>query len=94
MELFVDEVVARLLRQGYRDDDPESVIALLVFALGQLAIDGVIGHPTRVSQYESSGFRSGSIEKPLGLGLFNEAWRRIGMVSAQPCLESVQIMLL
>lgn len=43
MEMFLDEVVARLLREGYRDDDPESVIALLVFALSQLAINGVTG---------------------------------------------------
>jgi hypothetical protein len=69
------------------------VLALLVFALGQLAIEGVTGHPTRVSHDESSGFRGGSIERPPGLGLINEARRRIGMVNTQPCLETVQIML-
>jgi hypothetical protein len=92
--MFMDGAVARLLREGYRDDDPESVLALLVFALGQLAIEGVTGYPTRASHDESSGFRGGSIERPSGLGLFNEARRRIGMVSTQPCLETVQIMLL
>jgi hypothetical protein len=92
--MFVDGVVPRLLQEGYRDDDPESVLALLVFALGQLAIEGVTGYPTRVSHDESSGFRGGSIETPPGLGLFNEARRRIGMVNTQPCLETVQIMLL
>jgi hypothetical protein len=92
--MFVDGIVARLLQEGYRDDDPESLLALLVFALGQLAIEGVTGHPTRVSHDESSGFRGGSIERPPGLGLFNEARRRIGMVNTQPCLETVQIMLL
>jgi hypothetical protein len=92
--MFVDGVVARLLQEGYRDDGPESVLALLVFALGQLAIEGVTGYPTRASHDESSGFRGGSIEGPSGLGLFNEARRRIGMVSTQPCLETVQIMLL
>jgi hypothetical protein len=94
LDLFMDGVVARLLREGYRDDDPESVLALLVFALGQLAIEGVTGRPTRETKDESSGFRGGTIEKPPGLGLFNEARRRIGMINTQPCLENVQIMLL
>lgn len=91
---FVDGAVARLLQEGYRDDDPESVLALLVLALGQLAIEGVTGKPTRASHDESSGFRGGSIERPPGLGLFNEARRRIGMINTQPCLETVQTMLL
>jgi hypothetical protein len=94
LDLFTDSVVARLLRQGYRDDDPESVLALLVFALGKLAIEGVTGRPTRETKDESSGFRGGTIEKPPGLGLFNEARRRVGMINTQPCLENVQIMLL
>lgn len=37
MDLFVDRVVTRPLREGYGDDDPESVVAILIFALGQLA---------------------------------------------------------
>ncbi|KAM0714186.1 hypothetical protein Q7P37_009973 [Cladosporium fusiforme] len=94
LDLFMDRTVSRLLRDGYRDDDPESVLALLVFALGQLAIEGVTGNPTRLSNDEFSGFRGGTVEKPPGIGLFNEARRRIGMVSTQPCLENVQIMLL
>jgi hypothetical protein len=91
---FLGDVVARLLREGFRDDDPESVLALLVFALGQLAIEGVIGRPTSAHNDEFSGFRGGTIEKPPGLGLFNEARRRIGMVNTQFRLENVQIMLL
>jgi hypothetical protein len=91
---FLGGVVARLLREGFRDDDPESVLALLVFALGQLAIEGVVGRPTSAQNAESSGFRGGTIEKPPGLGLFNEARRRIGMANTQFRLENVQIMLL
>jgi hypothetical protein len=53
--MFVDGVVARLLQEGYRDDEPEGVLALLVFALGQLAIKGMMGQPTRVSQDDFSG---------------------------------------
>lgn len=94
LDLFMDGIVARLLREGYRDDDPKSVLALLVFALGQLAIEGVTGHSTMLSNDGFGDFRRGTIEKPPGLGLFNEARRRIGMVTTQPCLENVQIMLL
>jgi hypothetical protein len=89
---FLGGVVARLLREGFRDDDPESVLALLVFALGQLAIEGVVGRPTSAHNDEFSGFRGGTIEKPPGLGLFNEARRRIGMVNTQFCLENIPIM--
>jgi hypothetical protein len=91
---FIGGVVARLLREGYKDDDPESVLALLVFALGQLAIEGVMGQPTSKCNDESSGFRGGTIEKPPGLGLFNEARRRIGMINRRFSLEDVQILLL
>lgn len=94
LDLFMDRVVTRLLQEGYADDDPESVVALLVFALGQLAIEGVTGRPTSASNGESSGFRGGTIETPPGLGLFNEARRRMGMVNTQPCLGNVQAMLL
>jgi hypothetical protein len=80
-DIFISGAVARLLREGYKDDDLEGVLALLVFALGQLAIEGVVGRPTSACNYESSGFRSGTIEQPPGLALFNEARRRIGMAN-------------
>lgn len=89
LDLFMDSIVTRVLREGYRNDDLESVVALLVFALGQLAIEGVTGRPAGGSKDEASGFRGGTIEKPPGLGLFNEARRRIGMINMQPCLENV-----
>lgn len=92
MDLFMDKIVSRLLQDGYRNDDPESVLALLVFALGQLAIEGSTGKPTNSGNISS--FCGGTSEKPPGISLFNEARRRIGMVSTQPCLENVQIMLL
>lgn len=44
-DIFMDRVVARLLREGYQDNDPESVLALTVFALGQLAIESVHDRP-------------------------------------------------
>lgn len=78
---FMDKVVARLLSEGYKDDDPEGVLALLVFALGHLAHDGVLQYSTRTGAEGHSGFRGGTIERPSGLSLFNEARRRLGFIT-------------
>jgi hypothetical protein len=93
-DLFMDGVVARLLHQGYRDDDPESVLALLVFALGCLAHEGILRDATQIGLNGNSGLRGGKITRPPGLGLFNEARRRLGLIRARCCLENVQILLL
>jgi hypothetical protein len=89
---FKNNVVAKLLVHGYRDEDPESVLALLVFALGQLAIEGVFNSPA-----DTGGGISGvpgNPERPPGLDIFNEARRRIGILATQRTLTNVQIMLL
>lgn len=93
-EAFMDEVVARSLREGYKDGDSGSVLALLVFALGQVAIEGVFDRPVSVLNGKSSGFCGSSFAHPPGLGLFNEARRRLGFLATQCSLENVQIMLL
>jgi hypothetical protein len=93
-DLFMDGAVARLLHQGYRDNDPEGVLALFVFALGRLAHDGVLQDPTPIGLNGNSGVRNGKITRPPGLALFNEARRRLGLIRARCCLENVQILLL
>ncbi|KAH9845066.1 GAL4-like Zn(II)2Cys6 (or C6 zinc) binuclear cluster DNA-binding domain [Teratosphaeria destructans] len=93
-EYFMNDVVARLLREGYGDGDPGSVLALLVYALGQVAIEGVFDRPVSMVQGQPSGFRGGTLDRPPGLALFNEARRRLGFVVTQCSLENVQIMLL
>ena len=93
-ETFMDETVAALLRDGYADGDQGAVLALLVFALGQVAIEGVHGRPISVHDTQPSGLRGGSVEHPPGLAIFNEARRRIGFVATLNTLENVQIMLL
>jgi hypothetical protein len=87
---FMDNIVARVLRHGCRDDDPGSVIALLVFALGQLALEGAFDPPAGMD----SSACHGTAERPSGLEIFNEARRRTGMIATQRCLLNVQIMLL
>ena len=91
---FMDKVVARLLTQDYREDDPEGVLALFVFALGHLANDGVLRHPTRTVSEGYIEFRGDTIGRPSGLTLFNEARRRLGLIATLCCLENAQILLL
>lgn len=93
-DTFMNSTVAPLLRDGYGDGDPNAVIALMVFALGQVAIEGVFERPISLIDGQPSGFRGGSIDKPPGLAIFNEARRRIGFVSTHSTLENVHIQLL
>lgn len=93
-DVFMDEVVARLLREGYADGDPQAVLALMVFALGQVSIEGVFGQPISTNNGIPSGFRGGTKDKPPGIEIFNEARRRLGFVANMCTLENVQILLL
>lgn len=93
-DAFMNDVVAPLLREGYRDGDSRAVIALLVFALGEVAIDGVFQRPIATNNGQQSGFRGGSVEAPPGLATFNEARRRSGFVSTMTSLENIQMLLL
>jgi hypothetical protein len=87
-------MAARIPNQSYRDNDPEGVLMFLVFALGQLAVEGVLDWPIGRYKGEYSGFRGGTIDIPPGLSLFNEACRRISTIDTDCRLENVQIMLL
>jgi hypothetical protein len=69
----MSEVLTRLPQRSHRDDEPEGVLACLAFALGQLAVEGVLEQPTSKHNSECSGFRGGTIDAPLGLDLFNKA---------------------
>ncbi|KAK4551746.1 hypothetical protein LTR86_010939 [Recurvomyces mirabilis] len=93
-ETFMNGTVARLLRDGYGDGDSGSVVALLVFALGTVALDGVFERPVSVVNGQPSGFRGGTIDPPPGLALFHEARRRLGFIWTQYTLENVQLNLL
>lgn len=92
---FDETMMKPLLHNGYQNGDPVSCVALLVLALGQVAIDGVYGQPIGYSTDGTpSGLRGGTVDKPPGLEIFNEARRRIGFVMNMCTLENVQIYLL
>jgi len=87
---FLSDTLGRVLAEGF-DGDSDSVLALLVLALGELAIEGARGDPIEVYNGRQSGIRGGTAENPPGLAYFNEARKRLGFVSSQCDLETVQI---
>lgn len=93
-EHFKHGIMARLLREGYVEDDPSAVLALLVFALAEVAIAGINAQPLGESETYPSRFQSGTAEQPPGLALFNEARRRLAFIRTDGSLEHVQILLL
>ncbi|KAL1305957.1 hypothetical protein AAFC00_004095 [Neodothiora populina] len=93
-EQFMEDVVGSVMRNGFADGDPSACLALLVFALGQVAIDGVYGEPVSSYNGSASGLRGGTADEPPGIDLFNEARRRVGFSVHACTLENVQILLL
>lgn len=87
---FISDTLTKVHTEGFHGDT-ESVIALLVFALGELAVEGYRGTPIEVYNGRASGVRGGTASKPPGLALFNEARKRIGFVLTDCDLENVQI---
>lgn len=92
-ESFSRNIIGKVLREGFIDGDPQSVLAFLVFALGQIAIDG-FRQPVSPLHGESSGSQGLPLAEPPGFRMFNEARRRLGLVLNTGTLENVQILLL
>ena len=90
---FMSDTLTRVHTEGF-NGDTDSVIALLVFALGELAIEGSRGNPIEEHQGCPSGVRGGTSSRPPGLALFNEARKRIGFVLTRCDLENVHVFLL
>jgi hypothetical protein len=92
-DTFMSDALSHVLQHGFAED-AGSVLALLVLALGQVALEGVFEQPVSTINGIPSGFRGGTLERPPGLEIFNEARRRVGFVATLMSLENVQIMLL
>lgn len=90
-QYFMQNTLVKVHSEGFEGDN-DSVIALLVFALGEMAIEGAKGKPVNISpRGRPSGVRGGTQTNPPGLSLFTEARRRIGFVLTDCELENVQI---
>lgn len=93
-DVFMSDTMDPILANGFQEGDANSIVVLLVLALGQVAIEGVFERPVSVVNGAPSGIRGGTIQRPPGLEIFNEARRRAGYVANQVTLASVQIQLL
>ena len=71
--LFQRNVLDHVLHVGFVDGDRSSVIALLVFALGAVAIEGTSKNPVSIVDGNPSGIRGGTTRQPPGLAIFDEA---------------------
>lgn len=91
---FLVNVVGHISHEGFADGDPQSVLALMVFALGQVAIEEIFSQHVSAQHGKSSGPRGSRTAKPPGIEMFNEARRRLGFVLDAGTLENVQILLL
>jgi hypothetical protein len=87
---FISETLTKVHTEGF-NSDLDSVIALLIFALGQIAIEGSRRDSIEVYKRHPSGVRGGTAPQPPGLALFNEARKRIGFVLTDYELENIQI---
>lgn len=87
---FLSETLPRVSTGGF-NGDPDSVIALLIFALGEMALESSQGQPLETYKGRASGIRGGTVARPPGLEYFNAARERIGFLLTDCNLESVQI---
>ncbi|KAK0660087.1 hypothetical protein QBC41DRAFT_43839 [Cercophora samala] len=87
---FMQETLPSLFRSGF-SNSISSTIALLVFALGEVSLEGREGAPVHVYNGRASGVKGGSKSHPPGLALFNEARSRMGFDLTECSLENVQI---
>jgi len=92
-DAFSRDILGKILRDGFVDGDSRSVLALLVFALGQVAIEDS-KRPVSIQPGKSSGLRGGTVIEPPGTRMFDEARRRLELVRNTGTLENVQILLL
>ncbi|KAK0724014.1 hypothetical protein B0T21DRAFT_48408 [Apiosordaria backusii] len=88
---FMQETLPSLFRSGF-SNSISSTIALLVFALGEVSLEGREGAPVHVyNNGRRSGVKGGTKAHPPGLALFNEARSRMGFDLTECSLENVQI---
>ncbi|QIX00342.1 hypothetical protein AMS68_005859 [Peltaster fructicola] len=93
-ESFLNVTLPPVASDGYGYGDASSVLALLVYALGQTALQGTLDQPISSSKSTRSGIRGGSTNHPPGLEIFNEARKRIGLMAGNFTIEVIQCHLL
>jgi hypothetical protein len=87
---FLSDTLTKVYSEGF-DGEVESVMALLIFALGEVAIEGSRGNSIGEHNGRPSGLRGGDPQRPPGLALFNEARKRLGFCLVDCELENAQV---
>ena len=87
---FLSEIMTSIVSDGF-NEGMASTLALLIAALGEVAIAAVQGVPIHMSNGRPSGIKGGTATRPPGLSLFNEARKRMGFNLADCSLENVQV---
>lgn len=92
---FTNGMLHYVIRNGFPEGEPATVVALHVFALGEVAVQGSSGQPIHTADQETiSGVRGGSYQHPPGLSLFDEARRQQALLSPRHLMKKVQTLLL
>ena len=88
---YFSETLPQVMREGIGDGNIESVIVLLVVALGQRALGRSSGAPLQAEAGQRSGTHDGGSSNSPGLETFNEAQKKMGLEMMQYTLEHVQM---
>ena len=92
-QAFFEDVIVSSFNGGF-ENGLESVLVLLVLALGEVAIAACEGIPVHVCQGRASGVKGGTALQPPGLNLFNQARSRMGFSFGECRVENVQALIL
>lgn len=91
---FVKETELQFAQVLPSDRDTETVLLLLVIALGQVVYEGIAGVPIESFTKRSSGIRGGTALQSPGAVCFEESLRRWALVPISSSLLAVQVLLL
>ena len=89
IDTFLGTTLPMALDSNFEGEDSGTILALLVLALGAVAIEGFISKPLTVDG-RVTGLLSADPTRPPGLVFAIEASRKIGMILTQATLETTQ----
>ncbi|RSL78510.1 hypothetical protein CEP51_008140 [Fusarium floridanum] len=86
---FNSNTLTSILNNGFQEGVISSLV-LLVLALGEVALT-TSEVPISAYKQRPSGIKGGTIDRPPGLGYFNEARKRMGFALSEVSLENIQM---
>lgn len=86
---FSSNTLTSILNNGFQEGAISSLV-LLVLALGEVALT-TSEVPISAYKQRPSGIKGGTIDRPPGLGYFNEARKRMGFALSEVSLENIQM---